>query len=51
MRYALVHQLPSDATVDAMCLAYQEMSLLSEARARLVEMSALDYRTTALKLD
>lgn len=24
------------------------MSLLSEARARLVEMSALDYRTTAL---
>lgn len=24
------------------------MSLLSEARARLVEISALDYRTTAL---
>lgn len=31
--------------------AYQEMSLLSEARARLVEMSALDYRTTSTALD
>lgn len=27
------------------------MSLLSEARARLVEMSALDYRTQATALD